>query len=190
MRRALLAVFVLAVALQWAVPLASIREREKILREGDVIKIPCRAPDPYDPLRGRYLAIEPLETLLPEQFGIDFKRKQPVFALLQLGADGLHHVQGLQASEPPSASNTTKLYIPVTVSRYFGKPNQTRIQWPISRFYVNENMAPAADEWLRKNTRHSKTVVAEARLLRGQVVLSDISLDGKSFRESLKENGP
>jgi hypothetical protein len=50
-------------------------------------------------------------------------------------------------------------------------------------------MAPAVDEWLRINTLHSQTVVAEARLLRGKVVLSDISLDGKSFRESLKENG-
>ena len=189
MRRVLLVVFALAVVLQWAVPLASIREREKILREGVVIKIPCRAPDPYDPLRGRYLAIEPLETLLPEHFGTGFKKNRQVFALLQLGEDGLHHVQSLQASEPSSSSNNAELYIPVSVSQYFGKPKQTRIQWPISRFYVNENIAPAADEWLRKNTRHSKTVVAEAHLLQGEVVLSDISLDGKSFRESLKENG-
>lgn len=190
MRRVLLAVFVLAVVLQWAVPLASIQGRERILREGVLIKIPCRAPDPYDPLRGRYLAIEPLETLLPEHFGTGFKKRQVVFALLEVGGDGLHHVQGLQATEPALSSKPAPPYVQVVVSQYFGKPKQTRIQWPVSRFYVNENVAPAADEWLRKNTLHSKSVVAEARLLRGQAVLSDITVDGKSFRESLKENGP
>ena len=79
MRNVSLGVFALAVLAQWAVPFSSIFEQEKILNEGEVIRIPCNAPDPYDPLRGRYLAVSPLEN----EIGVDgintFKPKQKDF---------------------------------------------------------------------------------------------------------------
>jgi hypothetical protein len=54
---------------------------------------------------------------------------------------------------------------------------------------VNEIRAPKADEWLRENTRGKKTVVAELRLLNGTAVITDLELDGRSFREILKQSG-
>ena len=43
------------------------------------------------------------------------------------------------------------------------------------------------DKWFTENIRTAKGIVAEARVLGGRAVLTDLTLDGRSFRELLKE---
>jgi len=50
-------IFLIAVGAQWLVPLAGVWEQEQILTQGTIVRIRCAAPDPYDPLRGRFLAV-------------------------------------------------------------------------------------------------------------------------------------
>ena len=64
---------------------------------------------------------------------------------------------------------------------------KTQIEWPFSRFYLNEKLAPEADRWFAENIRSSQGIIAEVRLLNGRAVLADLSFDGKPFREILKE---
>jgi uncharacterized membrane-anchored protein len=183
MRTVSFVIFAVAVLLQWAVPLVSIFEQEKILSEGAVVRIPCKAPDPYDPLRGRYLAVSPLEKEVAVDTTSTFKRKQKVYAVLELRDDNLQHLQRLT----PVIPSAGECYIEVTVARYQSNPDKVGIQWPISRYYLNEKLAPEADEWLIQNTRGEKFVTAEVRLLKGRAVIMDLLVDGKSFRERFKE---
>jgi hypothetical protein len=178
-------VFVAAVLLQWAVPFASILGRERVLRDGEVIRLPCRAPDPYDPLRGRYLAVSPLENKVPAGDAPGLVPKQRAYAVLEKKEDGLHHLQRLSAEAPASGES----YMEVRIGSLWRGDGELRIVWPVSRFYLNEKAAPAADEWLREHMRGKNAVNCELRVWKGSAVITDFSVDGKSFRESLKETG-
>jgi hypothetical protein len=61
---------------------------------------------------------------------------------------------------------------------------------PIHPIYLRRKsdrlLTPKADVWLRKNTRGKKTVLAALRLLNGTTVITDLELDGRSFRDVLK----
>ncbi len=182
--------FGIACAAQWAAPLATIRAQEEVIARGEVVRIAVAAPDPYDPLRGRYLRVRPQEVdvvLGPELAHL--KSGNKVWVQLEKRADGLHHI-GKVSEEKPVAGD----YVQGTLkSAWIRGSNPTdrvpklKIEWPFDRFYLNEKLAPQADTWLRENTRGNKTVVAELHLLKGKAVLTDLELDGHSFREILKE---
>jgi hypothetical protein len=184
--------FGVACVAQWAVPLASIRAREEVLERGAVVRVAVMAPDPFDPLRGRYLRVNPKESelvLAPEVSHLTAGKK--VWVQIEKGSDGLHHLGGLTEKRPDAGD-----YLPMILRRAWNRSSDSgdkslkfRVEWPVDRFYVNEILAPKADEWLRENTRGKKTVVADLRLLNGTAVITDLELDGRSFREILKESG-
>ncbi|MFM8952588.1 MAG: GDYXXLXY domain-containing protein [Planctomycetaceae bacterium] len=178
-----LAVFVVVVIAQWLLPLSGIWQHERVISRGTLLKIECGAPDPYDPLRGRYLAVRPKQSTVSEPEG--FPRRGglvPVWATLETGDDGLARITSLSL-EPVSGPTI----IPLT-ARKWGTTNGTDViwlDWPFDRFYLNERLAPEADKLVAERSRDRKTV-AEVRLLDGRAVLTDILLDGVSIREVVK----
>ena len=71
------------------------RRDEKVIAEGALMSFKCQAPDPYDMLRGRYLAVR----AVPDMFDVaeegKFKGGEMVYALLETGADGLVTIKDL-----------------------------------------------------------------------------------------------
>lgn len=174
-------IFGLAVLAQWAVPLAQIRAHEQTLAHGTLMRIKCAAPDPYDPLRGRYLAVRPEQRDAPAAKAVELQRGQHVYAVLTPSADGLTKVSSLDLA-PPADGN----FIRVKAGWHTGT-DRYRIEWPFDRFYINEKLAPEADKWFAENIRSTKGIIAEVRVLDGRAVLADLSFDGRPFREILKE---
>lgn len=183
--RPALAVFAVAAVAQWFLPLSGIWQHERVLSRGTLVRIECAAPDPYDPLRGRYLAVRPAQSSVSEPEG--FPRgggRVPVWATLEAGDDGLARIKSVSL-EPVSGPTV----IPLT-ARSWGTVNGTDIvflEWPFDRLYLNERLAPDADKLVAERRRDGKTTVAEIRLLDGQAVLTDILLDGVSIREIVKQ---
>ena len=183
--------FGVACVAQWAAPLASISAREEVLERGEVVRVAVTAPDPFDPLRGRYLRVNPKESEVLLAPGVShLTAGKKVWVQLKKGSDGLHHLGELTEKRPISGD-----YLPMIlrtvwnpVSDSGDKSLKFRVEWPVDRFYVNEILAPKADVWLRENTRGKKTVVAELRLLNGTAVITDLDLDGRSFKEILKQS--
>lgn len=173
-------IFGIAVLAQWAAPLSQIWTHERVLTQGTLIKLKCTAPDPYDPLRGRYLAVRPNQREAPVPAGMVLHEGTQVYAVLTPGADGFAIISSLTLTPPESGD-----YVRVK-SRYVFNEKAV-IEWPFDRFYVNEKLAPEADKWFAENLRSAKGITAEVRVLNGRAVLADLSLDGKPFREILKE---
>ncbi len=175
-----LIIFALAALAQWAAPLSQIWTHEQTLTHGTLIKLKCSAPDPYDPLRGRYLAVRPdqREASVPE--GVKLEQGMHIYATLTTGADGLATITSLSV-KPPTSGNF------VRVKTGYTYDEKASIEWPFDRFYINEKLAPEADEWFAENIRSAKGIIAEVRVLNGRAVLADLSLDGKPFREILKQ---
>jgi hypothetical protein len=184
--RPALAVFVVAAVAQWLLPLAGIWQHERVIARGTVVRIECGAPDPYDPLRGRYLAVQPAESRVPKPEGITDRDAVPVWATLVAGEDGLSRIESLSL-EPVAGPTVIRLVakwphwdgapLPVTVF----------VEWPFDRFYLNERLAPEADKLVAERFRDGKRTVAEVRLLDGRAVLTDVLLDGVSIRDVVKQ---
>lgn len=173
-------IFVLAALAQWAGPLWQIYTYEQTLTHGTLIKLKCTAPDPYDPLRGRYLAIRPAQQEIQVTENLKLQHGVAFYAGFTVGDDGLATLSGVSLT-PPENGESIRLR-----ARYQVQGHSIWIDWPFERFYLNEKLAPEADLWLAENIRSAQGVVAEVRVLRGKAVLTDLSLDGKSFREILK----
>ena len=176
-------VFLLAAAAQWLVPLAGIWRHERIIARGSVVRIRCAAPDPYDALRGRYLAVRPAESRLPTPEGMPDGDVVPVWATLVADADGLSRIESLSLA-PVSGPTVIRL---VARRRWFGEGGSTVfIEWPFDRFYLNERLAPDADTIVADLFQHGGQPVAEFRLLDGRAILTDVLIDGTPIREVVR----
>jgi hypothetical protein len=180
--RPAIAVFAVTAIAQWLLPLFGIWQQEQVIARGVTVKIRCTAPDPYDPLRGRYLAVRPEESsaLVPAGMPARGVAPVPVWATLVTGEDGLARIESLSI-EPVSGPTVIRL-----VAWHSGGAN-IRLMWPFERFYLNERLAPDADKLVAERFRANKRPVAELRVLDGGVVLVDILIDGVSIRDVVKQ---
>ena len=179
--RPALAVFAVAAVAQWLLPLSGIWQHERVITRGTLVKIECAAPDPYDPLRGRYLAVRPAESRVPKPEGMAERDAVPVWATLVAGEDGLSRIKSLSL-EPVSGPTVIRLVAKWPHWDGSPSPETVFVEWPFDRFYLNERLAPDADKLVA-----GKRTVAEVRLLDGRAVLTDILLDGVSVRELVKQ---
>ncbi|MFO1484147.1 MAG: GDYXXLXY domain-containing protein [Verrucomicrobiaceae bacterium] len=172
--------FILAALAQWAAPLSQIWTHEQVLAKGTLVRLKCRAPDPYDPLRGRFLAVRPEQTDATVPDGAKIDRGSQVFFTLTPGADGLSTITTASLTPP-----ATGIWLRARAGYVYN--DKVTIAWPFERFYINEKLAPEADKWFAENIRSDQGIIAEVRVLNGRAVLADLSLNGRSFREILKE---
>lgn len=180
-------IFLLAAVAQWVVPLAGIWQHERVIARGSVVRVLCAAPDPYDALRGRYLAVRPAETRLPTPEGMPDGDGVPVWATLVADADGLSRIESLS---PTPVAGPTVIRL-VAKWHWFGEGGNTVfVEWPFDRFYLNERLAPDADTIVADLFRQGRQPVAEFRLLDGRAVLTDVLVDGTSVREVVKRRTP
>lgn len=175
-----LILFAIAALAQWAAPLSQIWTHEQVLAKGTLIRLKCQAPDPYDPLRGRYLAVRPDLQEVTVPAGVKVEKGMQVYVQLTSGADGLATLSGLSLTPPASGDF-------IRVKARYVYNDKVSFDWPFDRFYINEKLAPEADKWFSENIRTAKGIIAEVRVYNGRAVLADLSLDGKPFREILKE---
>jgi len=184
MRRAVV-VFLVAAVAQWLLPLAGVWQRERVIARGVPVKIRCAAPDPYDPLRGHYLAVRPEETRLPEPEGMPEKGTVPVWATLVADAEGLSRIASMSLAP---ISGPTVIRLVATRPRWEPQPasEAVSIEWPFDRLYLNERLAPDADALMASRVREGDRPVAEIRLLDGRAVLTDVLIDGVSIRDVVR----
>jgi hypothetical protein len=175
-------VFAVAAFAQWLLPLSGVWQHERVIARGAAVKLPCAAPDPYDPLRGRYLAVRPAEQRAPAPPGMPEGQAVPVWARLVTDADGLARIESLSL-EPVAGPTVIRL-----VARLAPGSDEAEafVEWPFDRFYVNERLAPDADALVAERFRAGEKPVAEVRLLDGRAVLTDVLVDGESIRDVVK----
>lgn len=179
---------------------------ERIVRNGTEFRLKCRAYDPYDPLRGRYLAM----TVSEECTNILFKVKEEhiwqgmdekAFAkLVKMPGGGLYRVDAI-AREPMDDGLWVKpasLWIRDALGYSDKRKDESDDEFKARRdkagfkavmsfpdqFFVNEKIAPEAEKLLREK---SDSAVAVYRAYDGRIVLTDIEIDGKSILSAVKE---
>ena len=193
---ALLTVVVLAIqcaAIGWL-----IWRYEDIVRNGTEVRFLCQAYDPYDPLRGRYLRTTVREVCPGEGFIEDWRgRNATLYAKLEPSTNKLWRV--VSVAEAPQGDGLwvkpRSVYIERAIKwsdrrkgeswddfekRRNASPQVTSVVLP-DQLFVNERLAPVAEKVLRDATSaKGKGAVAVYRAKNGEIVITDIEIDGKS----------
>lgn len=173
---------------------------ERIVSQGVEVRFACQAYDPYDPLRGRYLRTTVREDCTNMTFEVcetnNYVFRNKLFARLEpSGTNGLWKV-----AEVAEQSDGEGLWVKPTGSSIEHRLNwsdkgkdeqwddfhkrQEKSGWKAvisfpDQLFVNEKLAPEAEKILREKT--GKGAVAVYRILDGEVVITDIEIDGKSI---------
>lgn len=197
----------LVVVIQCVVIGCLIWRYERIVRNGTEVRILCEAYDPYNPLMGRYLQLQvnpgctnvAPEILAEKVLGVN--RHDLYARLAPMGTNGLWEVA--QVATAPQGDGFW--FKPENVridhslrwsSRRTGEdhsdfskrvqssPVEAVVRFP-NEFFLNEKIAPWAEKIL--NHRDARSVVAVYRFLDGEIVITDVEVEGRSICEVAAE---
>ena len=172
---------------------------ERVVSQGTEVRFACQAYDPYDPLRGRYLRTRVSEDCTNMAFQVcatnRYQFHNKLFARLEPnGTNGLWRVaevaiepkaEGLWV-RPKDSSIEYRLDWPARQQgekwddfnrRQKSSGLKAVVSFP-DQLFINEKLAPEAEKVLRKHT--GKSAVAVYRVLNGEMVITDIEINGKS----------
>ena len=142
-RKAILVSVLLVALVQVAVPVSMIVRRELCLRRGDQFKFETRPVDPYDAFRGRYARLWLNASQAPVVPEVSLRRGERVYGWLTVGADGFATFSRFTREAPDDT--------PYLKVRYnWSSTNETHVELPFDRYYMEESAAPDAERIYRQ----------------------------------------
>ena len=178
---------------------------ERVVLLGEEVRMKCRAYDPYDPLRGRYLRVSvdgDCRNILFEYNPEETWRRisGDVFAKLAKSPDGLWRVEAV-AREPGADGLWVKRdgarldYVleygdkrqDEDYEAFHKRRKASGIKAEVSfpgQLFVNEKIAPAAEKLIQEK---ASSAIAVYRVLDGRIVLTGIEIDGRSVQSAVRE---
>lgn len=165
---------------QLAVPASMIAGREMTLRHGQPFRFRTAPVDPYDPFRGRFVALnlEAASAPLPE--GLELKHRQKVLVRLAVDEAGFAYCRDIVAAPPQEGS-----YLIARV-QYWDR-ERVRLQLPFDRYYAEEELAPEIERAYRAHSRRDKReAYITVRMRDGRGVLEELYIDDLPVGEYLR----
>lgn len=175
---------------------------ERVVLKGTEVRFKCRAYDPRDPWRGRYLRVSVSERteMLPNTATEDlYSERNKFYVRIEPSTNGLWRVA--EAAYEPSAEGvwmkpkSSRVMHTVTwkeqrtdesyddfSKRRNNSPLVVQVNFP-DQLFVNEKLAPKAETLLRKQ---GVEPIAVYRVLDGEIILTDIEIDGQSVTKLAK----
>jgi uncharacterized membrane-anchored protein len=171
--------FMAVAAAQLYVPASIIVRYEAILARGKTYKFRARPVDPYDAMRGRYVALGFDDATTVTVRGARYEHGETVYVTLAVKPDG--YARFAEASRTPPASGD---YVKTTMDWDYAGKNWGRVIVPFDRYYMEESVAPEAEKAYREHaTRKRQDAYATVRVLDGGAVLENVYVEGQPIRE-------
>lgn len=173
MKQLLIAAFVLLVLVQWFVPGKVIWEKNTALRKGKSFRFETMPVDPSDPFRGRYITLH---------FKIDeftlartwpYTSSEEVYVMLDNDDKGFARIKGISATRPSNEPDYVKADTYVSFAR--GDSVTLHIDYPFSKFFLQEFKAPQAEEDYRNAAGdRTKKTYALVKVYKGDAVIENV----------------
>lgn len=180
-KRILLPVFVLIALVQLYVPARMIVNREDILSTGKEYKFKTLPIDPYDPFRGKFIALQYEETTIEVQNEADWLSGETIFIQLTTDKEGYAKIHAV--SKELSANEKDFLKAKVAYVTDNGT-NRLTIDYPFDRFYMEESKARDAEMAYRESQLDTtQTTYALVKIKAGEAVLKEVMINGIPIRE-------
>ena len=185
--RALL-LFLAVSAIAALYPIYKIISYEFPLTQPTIYKFEIEALDPYDSFRGRYIVLSPRPSIIIAENGEDFSGGRYVYAIVTRDKEGFAKIASLSMRQPDVPS--LKIRSPYLEREYPGlKKGESayRVELPFTKYFMNEKIAPKAEELTTKMLRRGVKTAAVVKIYRaGNYSVTDIEIGGRSIREYLK----
>ena len=167
-------------------PYSMIIDQQHILKNGEVFRFRPQPVDPYDAFRGRYITLQFVEQTMdfPNAYET-FLRNDQIYVMLEKDSLGYYNFSD-PTIEKPSDQNYIKTNVLYTTD------NRVTVKIPenLSRYYLNEKLAPLAEKKYRELTRNTESdevnVYLDARVLNGEVLIEELYFEDKPVSEYLK----
>lgn len=179
-----MAVYGLVMISQLLVPLSIIAKKEGILRHGEVFRFKTAPVDPYDPFRGRYVALSFERNSAPYVGSGSLLANEVVFARIENDAQGFARLTEIRRERPPDGA-----YLKTIVRRGVHRNDGFAVvAIPFDRFYMNEKKAPEAERLYREHNRGGSTgdAYVTVRIHDGEAVLEQLFVGGVPIAEAVE----
>lgn len=174
----LLALFIAVALVQAAAPLYMAWRWENILQTGRQFYWQTVPIDPYNAFKGRYVALRFKENTGPIIDNTDIASERMLYAVIAENDAGQAYISGITANRPAQGDY-------VKVKAYRKDKNTAYVILPFTRYYLPEDMAPAADAVYRGNA--GKTGIAAVRIKDGYGVVEQLYIGEKTLLEFLRQ---
>jgi uncharacterized membrane-anchored protein len=177
--RLLLALFLVVAAAQLFVPAKMIWDKEQVFHQGKPFKFKAEPIDPYDPLRGKYITLSFERQRIKISQDDNWRHYQDVYAVLSEDSNGYARVTSILNSAPEYTQDYVLAKIDYVSA---GKPRFAYIDFPFTRFYMEESKAQEAEWIYREATRDTTSVTyALVHIQNGDYALKDVYIDSVSI---------
>lgn len=173
----LLGLFIVVAVLQLAVPLYMAWRWEDILQTGHRFYWQIGPVDPYDAFKGRYMELRFKENSAPGN--TELASGQMVFAIIAENAEGQAYISKVSTTRPE-----TGYYVKATV--YAQGNNTLHVSLPFTRYYLPEELAPAAEAAYRESAG-KQTGMAAVRIKDGYGVVEQLYIGNQTLWEFLQQ---
>lgn len=170
--------FLLLAIFQLAVPLYMMWHWEDVLQNGRQYTWITAPVDPYDALKGRYVDLYFKEMKGPIEDGAVLMPGERAYAMLAEDEKGYAFITKVSSVQPKEDS-----YIRIKV--LYIENNTAHFMLPFKRYYMQENLAPAAESAYRKSA--GKECIAKVRIKDGYGVMEELYIGDKKIYDYLRE---
>lgn len=185
-RRIAIALLLGGIVLQWTLPVYLIRRGQAALDEGALYRFRTAPVDPVDPFRGRYVVLDFVAaTLTLPRAAERYDDGERGYAPIRVGADGFALL------DPPLPQPPAGDYLQVRVA--WAGEGELRLQLPFDRYYLDEHLAPEAEQRYRDSNRvdaesaeDARPAWVQVRVRDGYALIEELYLDGQPVRELLR----
>jgi len=188
--------YILAAGAAFAYPVGKIISFEYPSVPPHVYVFETEIRDPYDPMRGHYVRLNFKQNRV-RLANRNMKLQEwgaSCYAVLEANPDGTARISDLVTDRKrlPAGKDFLKVKYLYLEQNFDGKrktPEKTGvhvIDLPFNRFYLNERLAPEAEQAVRESTRRGKAFVRVKIYRNGNFVLDDLVVDGKPILERLR----
>ena len=177
-RWAILAFILLCLA-QMYLPLKMAADQEAVVSKGKAFRFKVAPRDPNDPFRGKYITLRYEADSVKVKNVNEWMRNTKVYVLLHTDLQGYAAIERITASRPANESD----YVEATVQPDGGHNNTLRIEYPFTRFYMEENKAVKAEKMFFETLRNPRGITyAKIYVRNGRAVIGDVVIDGQSVK--------
>lgn len=173
--------FLLVAAVQLLVPAGMIYQQESTLTQGAVYRFKTAPVDPYDPFRGRFVALNVEANQAPTATSEGLKRGDWAYVLLGTDGQGFATLQ-FAYRQPPATGD----YLRLKVRAVSGDSAQLAL--PFSRYYAEESIAPEIERAYRSSSRRGQqNAFIQVRVMDGRGVIEELYVANLPIMEFLAQ---
>lgn len=157
--------------------------KERVLKNGTAYKMRIRPIDPGDPFRGKYITLNFEANKFPVKPGQHFYAGQTIFVHLMNNQDGYAVVEEVSSTKP-----SVKNFVEAKVPFYFEDNTAVSIDYPFTKFYMEETMAPDAERLMSMRSDTIRNAYAKVYLRNGEAVIENVYIGNKTLAAYILEN--